>query len=185
VAVDTVSILEGDTFVVSDRRGDVVPSPSEPQGLFMQDTRFLSCWRLTVDGGTPEMFSTDEVTYFSAQFFLMPPPETCYDQAAFSIMRKRSVGGGFHEDLIVLNHTAEPLELDLRLEAAADFADLFEVKDTLSKRGRALSIGNRRPSCARLPARALRARDMGQHDRSGGRGERGWDPLQDPDRPAG
>jgi glycogen debranching enzyme len=135
VAVDTVSILDGDTFVVSDRRGDVVSGPSEPQGLFMQDTRFLSRWRLTVDGGTPQVFSTDEVTYFSAQFFLMPPPETCYDQAAFSIMRKRSVGEGFHEDLIVLNHTAEPLELDLRLEAGADFADLFEVKDTLSKKG--------------------------------------------------
>jgi AAA domain len=29
---ETVSILEGDTFVVSNRRGDVVSSPSEPQG---------------------------------------------------------------------------------------------------------------------------------------------------------
>jgi glycogen debranching enzyme len=135
VAGDSVSILEGDTFVVSDRRGDVVPSPNEPHGLFLQDTRFLSCWRLTVDGRMPRVFSTDDVNYFSAQFFLMPPPESCYDEAAFSIMRKRSVGGGFHEDLVVLNHTAEPLELDVRVEAAADFADLFEVKDALSKKG--------------------------------------------------
>jgi glycogen debranching enzyme len=57
---DTVSILEGDTFVVSDRRGDVIPSASEPHGLFLQDTRFLSCWRLTVDGSRPKLLSTDD-----------------------------------------------------------------------------------------------------------------------------
>src|SRR5215831_16094347 len=132
---DTVSILEGDTFVVSDRRGDVLPSPSEPHGLFLQDTRFLSCWRLTVEGNPPNVLSTDDVNYFSAQFFLVPPTESPLDQASFSIMRKRSVGGGFHEDLTVLNHTAEPLELHLQVEAAADFADLFEVKDALQKKG--------------------------------------------------
>jgi glycogen debranching enzyme len=132
---DTVRILDGDTFVVSDRRGDVVPSPSEPHGLFLQDTRFLSCWRLTVDGSPPKVLSTDDVNYFSAQFFLVPPAESFYDQATFSIMRKRSVGGGFHEDLTVLNHTAQPLELELHVEAAADFADLFEVKDALTKKG--------------------------------------------------
>jgi glycogen debranching enzyme len=132
---DTVSILDGDTFVVSDRRGDVIPSTNQPHGLFLQDTRFLSQWRLTVDGRTPEVLSTDDVNYFWAQFFLAPPAESPYDQGTFSIMRKRWVGDGFHEDLIVLNHAAEPLELDLHLEAAADFADLFEVKDALDKKG--------------------------------------------------
>jgi len=55
MSAETVSILEGDTFVVSDRRGDVVPSPTEPQGLFHQDTRFLSCWRLTINGHSPHL----------------------------------------------------------------------------------------------------------------------------------
>jgi glycogen debranching enzyme len=132
---ETVSILEGDTFVVSNRRGDVVPSPSEPHGLFHQDTRFLSCWRLTVGGDAPRILSTDDVNYFSAQFFLVPPAESFYDDAQFSIIRKRSVGDGFHEDVTVMNHAAEPLELELHLEAAADFADLFEVKDELAKAG--------------------------------------------------
>jgi glycogen debranching enzyme len=135
MASDTVSILEGDTFVVRDRRGDVIPSANQPHGLFLQDTRFLSQWRLTVDGRSPQVLSTDDVNYFSAQFFLVPPAESHYDQATFSIMRKRWVGEGFHEDLIVLNHTAQPLELDLHVEAAADFADLFEVKDALRKKG--------------------------------------------------
>jgi glycogen debranching enzyme/putative sterol carrier protein len=136
MAGDTVSILEGDNFVVSDRRGDVVPSPSDPHGLFLQDTRFLSCWRLTVDGRSPDILSTDDVHYFSAQFFLVPPPDSFYTDTPYSIIRTRSVGEGFHEDITVINHRAEPLELELRIEAGADFADLFEVKDALAKRGR-------------------------------------------------
>ena len=136
---DTVSILQGDTFVVSDRRGDVDASPDEPHGLFRQDTRYLSRWLLTIAGRRPRLLSTDDVNYFSAQFFLVPPDGTVYDDAAFSIVRKRAVGDGFHEDVTVLNHTADPLELDLRVEAAADFADLFEVKDALTKKGRLYS----------------------------------------------
>src|SRR6266545_7470478 len=107
MSAETVSILEGDTFVVSDRRGDVVPSPTEPRGLFHQDTRFLSCWRLTINGHSPRILSTDDVNYFSSQFFLVPPAETFYDDASISIIRKRSVGDGFHEDITVLNHTGE------------------------------------------------------------------------------
>ena len=135
MASELVSILEGDTFVVSDRRGDVDASPDEPHGLFQQDTRFLSRWRLTVDGRPPAVLSTDDVNYFSAQFFLVPPDSGVYVEAAYSIIRTRAVGNGFHEDLTVLNHAREPLELELRVDAAADFADLFEVKDALSKRG--------------------------------------------------
>lgn len=36
-----VSILDGNTFVVSDECGDIDPSPTDPTGLFAWDTRFL------------------------------------------------------------------------------------------------------------------------------------------------
>jgi glycogen debranching enzyme len=133
----TISILEGNTFVVSDLRGDVDASPSEAHGLFHWDTRYLSRWKLIVDSAELHVLSTDDLQYFSAQFFLVPGTGTVYTDASWSIIRKRSVGDGFHEDLTVLNHGSEPLDLRLRLEAAADFADLFEVKDALLvKRGR-------------------------------------------------
>jgi glycogen debranching enzyme len=135
MAGETISILRGDTFVVSDRRGDVDASPSEPEGLFHQDTRFLSHWQLTVDGQLPNVLSIDDSSYFSTQFFLAPGTGTVYVDAPFSIVRRRVVTAGFDEELTVINHAAEPLELELRLEAAADFADLFEVKDALAKKG--------------------------------------------------
>jgi glycogen debranching enzyme len=129
-----VSILEGDTFVVSDRRGDIAISPEEAQGLFDGDTRYLSRWVLTVNGELPNPLSTDDINYFSSQFFLVPGTGTIYVDSPMSIVRQRAVGGGFHEDLKITNHKAKPLDLDVRIEADADFADLFQVKDAEFKR---------------------------------------------------
>ncbi len=65
----------------------------------------------------------------------MPGPGDVYTSSKVSVMRQRAVGDGFHEDLTVFNYGSEPIETELRIEAAADFADLFEVKDALAKKG--------------------------------------------------
>jgi glycogen debranching enzyme len=135
VGVETVSSLQGSTFVVSDHAGDVDASPSEPQGLFFQDTRFLSRWRLTVDGEPLAPLSTDDVHYSYKQFFLVRGTGTVYTDASVSLLRQRLVGNGFHEDLTVMNHGNDPAELLVRYDADADFADLFEVKDAMPKKG--------------------------------------------------
>ena len=41
---ESLSILDGSTFVVSDRRGDIEARADQPHGLFYRDTRFLSRW---------------------------------------------------------------------------------------------------------------------------------------------
>jgi glycogen debranching enzyme len=135
MARDTISILEGSTFLVSDLRGDIEASPDQPHGFFFRDTRFLSRWTLTANGSPLNVLSTDENQYFTAQFFLVPPTGTVNENPTVSIIRKRSIGDGFHEDVTVINHDSEPIEVELRLEAGADFADLFEVKDALGKKG--------------------------------------------------
>jgi len=48
----------------------------------------------------------------------------------------RAVGEGFREQLTILNHDDEAVDLTVRIEAASDFADLFEVKDALAKKGK-------------------------------------------------
>ncbi len=135
MATDTISILDGSTFLVSDRKGDIEPSPDAPHGFFYRDTRFLSKWTLRVNGTPLDALSTDDLTYFSAQFFLAPPSGSVHKNSTVSVIRKRAIGDGFHEDLTVINHDVEPLEIGLRLDADADFADLFEVKDALAKKG--------------------------------------------------
>jgi glycogen debranching enzyme len=135
--IDTVSVLEGNTFVVARRNGDVDAGPGEPHGLFHRDTRHLSRWLLTVDGLSLAPLSTDDTKSFSAHFFLVPGTGSEYTDATMSVIRRRVVGDGFFEELTVLNHGTEPIQPQIAITAAADFADLFEVKDaTIEKRGK-------------------------------------------------
>ena len=131
-----VSILDGNTFVVSDARGDIEASTTDPTGLFSYDTRFLSTWVLTVNGDRLNPLSTDDLQYFETRFFLVPGTGTVYVDAKLSVIRLRSVGHGFHERLTILNHDDKPAELTVHMETGCDFADLFEVKDALKKKGK-------------------------------------------------
>ena len=132
---DSVSILDGSTFVVSDRAGDIDAGVDTPHGLLHRDTRFLSRWRLRLDGRPLQVLSTEDVDYFAAQLVLVPSTGTIYQNPSLSVIRQRYVGDGLHEDLVVLNHARQPVEATLRLEVGADFADLFEVEDALQKQG--------------------------------------------------
>jgi glycogen debranching enzyme len=130
-----ISILDGNTFVVSDDCGDIDPSPTDPTGLFAWDTRFLSQWVLTVNDSRLSSLSTDALQYFQTRFFLVSGTGTVYVDAKLSVIRTRAVGDGFAEQITLINHDEEPLEVRVRLDADADFADLFEVKDALTKKG--------------------------------------------------
>jgi glycogen debranching enzyme len=133
---DLVEILDGNTFVVSDTRGDIDASPTDATGLFSFDTRLLSKWVLTVNGERLQPLSVDDLQYFETRFFLVPGTGTVYIDAKLSLIRRRSVALGFHEQLTVLNHDDQPVKLEIQLAAGSDFADLFEVKDALKKKGR-------------------------------------------------
>ena len=130
-----VQILDGNTFVVSDSRGDIEASLTDPTGLFSFDTRFLSQWVLTVNGQRLTPLSTDDLQYFETRFFLVPGTGTVYVDSKLSVIRSRAVGNGFREELKILNHDEKPVDLTIRVDAGSDFADLFEVKDALKKKG--------------------------------------------------
>jgi glycogen debranching enzyme len=130
-----VKILDGNTFVVSDSRGDIEASLTDPTGLFSFDTRFLSEWVLTVNGQRLTPLSTDDLQYFETRFFLVPGTGTVYVDSKLSVIRRRAVGNGFREELQILNHDEKPVDLTVRIDAGSDFADLFEVKDALKKKG--------------------------------------------------
>src|SRR4030095_9694909 len=152
MTTDNVSILDGNTFVVTDRRGDIDASPTDPQGLFQDDTRFLSTWVLLVDDRRPNVLSIEHLNYYEAQYFLVPGRGTIYVDPPVSITRRRRVYRGFSEDLTIMNHSGAPKELQVRLTVDADFADLFEIKDQLAKRGtKYRRVGGGRTRAAQPP----------------------------------
>jgi glycogen debranching enzyme len=124
----TLSVLDGSTFVVSDRLGDVRNGEGREHGFFSQDTRFLSHWVLRVSEKPLELLGLDQQEHFAAQFFLTPRvgPET---EAPCSIMRRRLIDHIWMEEISVINHRHERTTIHVTLELDTDFADLFEVKD--------------------------------------------------------
>lgn len=133
----TIRILDGSTFMVSDERGDVDEAPREsPTGLFALDTRFLSRWVLTVNQQRLIPLTVDDLQYYEARFFLVPGPATQYIDAKLSVFRHRWLGEGFHEKITIINYGETVAELTVRVDVRSDFADLFEVKDELAKKGR-------------------------------------------------
>src|SRR5947207_592863 len=154
---NTISILDGSTFLVSSANGDIDAGPNQAEGFFYKDMRHLSKWKLTVDGITLDVLSTDVTEYYFSQHFCVPPTGTIYKNPTISVIRRRFIGDGFVENLSVLNHGTEAQELQLRLDVGCDFADLFEVKDALQKKGefyqafreKQLVLGYRRESFVR------------------------------------
>ena len=119
-------ILEGATFCICDELGDL---HGRVEGLFADDTRFLSALKLMINGERPLLLSSDKIEYFSAAFFMRNPLAGGLPQDVLSIRRERFVGDGMQDTFVVQNQSMEPVEFDLELEVAADFADIFAVKD--------------------------------------------------------
>ena len=122
----SLTILEGSTFCISDERGDI---HERTGGLFARDTRFLSCFRLTVNGVAPLLLSSGKVDYFSAAFYLRNAPVDGLAQDSVAIVRERFVSDAMQERIVVENVTPEPVAFELAIQVASDFADIFAVKE--------------------------------------------------------
>ncbi len=127
-----VAVLEGVSFMYSDAIGDV--PPGSIGGLVHADTRLLSTWMLTLNGANLLPLRSGSVEHFSAAFFLTNPELPGLPANEIGVRRLRSVGSRLRERIEVWCFSREPREIELRLRAGTDFADLFEIKDTVRDR---------------------------------------------------
>ena len=121
-----LTILEGSTFCICDDRGDI---DERTGGFFACDTRFLSRFRLTVNGAPPLLLSSGKVDYFSAAFYLRNAPVGGLAQDAVAIVRERFVSEAMQERIVVENVSTDAVAFDLEIHVASDFADIFAVKE--------------------------------------------------------
>ena len=124
---ETLSVLDGSTFVLSDRRGDLIPGNGKEHGFFCDDTRFLSQWALRVDNTALDLLGLDQEAHFASQFFLTPRVGTD-DAAPCSVMRRRCVDRVWLEEITIVSHRLGASDILVELDIDSDFADLFEVK---------------------------------------------------------
>jgi len=126
-------VLDGSTFFVSDRCGDVVGG--DASGFFFADVRHLSKWWLVVDGAPIRLLTTSTPDYYSARVVGTLATARLGVNPAISVRRDRIVAGGVHEDIAVENHSGVEQRVAVELHYGSDFADLFEVKDPGEQHG--------------------------------------------------
>ena len=78
-----------------------------PHGFFCEDTRFVSRWRLSVQGAADRHPSDTRLDYFVAQFFLVSPSPGFHAAPRSAIVRQRLIGDIWLEDVVVVNHRDE------------------------------------------------------------------------------
>jgi len=147
-------LKEGDTFVVADAVGDVT---GEGDGLFQNDTRLLSTFRLLVNGAHPALLSsavTQDNAFFTANLTNRPLPplgETSAPEGVIHIERRRFLWDGrMYERLRLTNYSDIGIGLPLQLLFDADFRDMFEVRgQTRTRRGQ-MEVGQVGTRCVAL-----------------------------------
>lgn len=124
---ETVTLVEGATFCLSDRHGDMRVGSSH--GLFFRDARVLSRWELRVDGRAAESLSVESTEAFAAQFILRRAPYSGCVESTLLVVRERLIADGLREIISLHNLDKESTVVSLELRVDADFADLFAVKE--------------------------------------------------------
>lgn len=128
----SITLIEGSTFCVSDPSGDI--SPHRPHGLFVLDTRVLSRWQLHISGARLETLAVASSTPYDATFAGRVPWGGHHAESDLVVLRRRHVGDGMRERLELRNYGSNPARCTVELHVDADFADVFEVKESRTER---------------------------------------------------
>src|SRR5260221_5846689 len=119
----------GTTFLAAKEPG-YVPAGGQ-EGLYFEDTRFLSRHELRVDGRRPLLLTSRALHPTEAMIFLTNPPCAGAPGGTLGIVRHIYLHEGLHEDIDVENFGDQEARITLELASDADFAHIFRVKQAV------------------------------------------------------
>ena len=109
-------------------------------GLFVHQTRMLSCYRWLINGKEPMPVAMSNVQQHSWLGYYIQAPHTKVEfqdrgsgemeaasERSIEVRISRSIAYGLHEDVDLTNFAQEPVGFELQLEIDADFADQEET----------------------------------------------------------
>jgi len=134
-----IAIHQGQTVLITEEDGQI-NWPSE-KGLYFFDTRVVSSWAIYANGEPWELLNGGAISYYASRIFLTNRAFLTEDGTipprSLGFTLSRSISGGMHEDLDVVNYGAKPATFQLEIALRCDFADVFEVKaNHIVRRGR-------------------------------------------------
>src|SRR5213596_1688822 len=137
----TAVLKHDDAFAVFDYSGDIGAFGAGQQGLYHEGTRYLSRFRLRLNGFSPLLLSSrvkDDNDVFGAD---LTNPDIPIDEDhvlardLVHVFRSRFLWDGtWHERIRLWNYSRGPVHVTLTFDIEADFADIFEVRGTTRER---------------------------------------------------
>jgi glycogen debranching enzyme len=121
-----ITLVDGQTFCLSGRAGDFSANPTH--GVFFADMRVLSRARLLVGGVTVEPLAVSMADASGATFVGRSIPAG-QSEPRLLVIRRRQLGSVWHEQIELRNTGGSAVSTVVELEVAADFADVFAVKE--------------------------------------------------------
>jgi glycogen debranching enzyme len=136
LADDRTRVLKhGETFVVFDRYGDIQPLGLGEQGLYHEETRFLSRQMLRLGRDRPLLLSSTVKDDNALLAVDLTNPDFTMDghvvvpRGTLHIFRTKFLWQGVcYERLRIYNYGLMAVDVPLSLQLDADFADIFEVR---------------------------------------------------------
>jgi glycogen debranching enzyme len=139
VGPSQLALHQGNSVLITNRDGQI-PWPSD-KGLYFFDTRLISSWRIYANGEAWDLLSEGNITHYASRIVLtnrtIATEGGDIPARTLGLVLCRSIDGGVHEDLDIVNHGMQPVRFNLELAIRSDFADIFEVKSGhIVRRGR-------------------------------------------------
>ncbi|HEU5296600.1 MAG TPA: amylo-alpha-1,6-glucosidase [Burkholderiaceae bacterium] len=129
------TLKRDDLFALFDRFGDILPWEGGEQGLYAQDTRFLSHLELLLDGVRPLHLNTAVKEDGCALIVELMNPDLQRDgrvlarKGSVHVLRRKLLwDGACHEQVRFTHHGTTSIELQIELRVDADFIDVFELR---------------------------------------------------------
>jgi glycogen debranching enzyme len=129
-------LKHGDAFVIVDRRGEIQPSGRGEQGIFYKGTRYVSKLRFRFGKRAPMLLCSSVLENNLMLAVDLANPDLREESgriphATIHVARRALLEDGTYlERVTIYNYGASPARFPLRLELAADFRDIFEVRGT-------------------------------------------------------
>src|SRR5436305_3903161 len=135
-------IKQGAIVFATHEDGSIDPIGSFSQGLFVGDTRFLSHFKIYLNGLKPQLMGSSEEELHRSGFLHTNPDLTGVPARSIGVAQRNSIEDGVVTIWLLLsNRTVQQVDFDLSIELDADFYDSFETRGVKrQKRGRTFDV---------------------------------------------
>src|ERR1700722_8993169 len=130
VGPPVLTINQGTTFMVTDFDGQI--AAESEQGLFCDDTRFLSYYAIAANGEPWIKLSSSSLNHHMARLHFTNPEFETIDgkiyQNDLALTLVRNICSEVSEEFELANFSQKKIKFNFEIAIRCDFADIFEVR---------------------------------------------------------